>query len=646
MATRIPTFVPTKVREIKWDSFNGGWNNLYKPTELRPNELAQADNLLLVGKGTPTGRWGSVQYANFGTNPVRLLDGFYNSAGSINQLLAVTDDGYLYKKSGASYSMINGMSFASGFPFQSTELGGNLYIANSPNFLVKYNGTNLVPYVGLSRVSSVSAAFMSGATGSNAYSWVITAQSQTGETVGSDVNTVVSNLPLSLASTYVRVTWGGISAAPSMLTGYNIYRGFSNNDARYVANVGPSTNTYIDTGDNASDTILSPETDTTYGPRAKYIIKLGDRTVLAGFDDDPSAVLISGKYPLVDRYTAPDGGGICRVSPDDGDVITGLGVQRLQTTTPLIVVYKKNATYVIAMDQITFGQELLLDPHAHLLSSTSGAANGDVVIPVENDVFAFGRKGLYSTGQEPQFLNQIRTNEISMRIRNYVQGLTGDDLQKATAAYIDYKYLLSFPTRKETIIYDWQRACFMGPWKTPFAITKWLKYYDTNGAEKWLAGSNNGQVYEFSPSYISDNGTQIDKTLRTRRDDAGAFNMMKKLQQVYFLFRNVRGQVNANFLVEDRSGNTVVTKSFSLNSQTASGGWGSDLWGNQKWGETEAQITLSGEELARYANLFKEVRVYQVEITTTVPNSNFEFLEFSTTVVPMGFMSLSTKLKV
>lgn len=639
----IPRFVPNKDLEIDWPTFNGGLNTFSKPTELKKNELAQADNMMLIGVGTPTGRWGSAFYNLAGSGSVRLLDAYYNSAASQNELLAITDSGLLVKKSGASYSIITGASFASGYSKQSVELGNNTYIASASQNFIKYNGTSLIPYVGVSSPTNVSVAFLSGATGYNTYSWVVTATSITGETLSS-VNKTVNNLPLDMASSYVKVSWNTVSAAPSVLTGYNVYRGFTGSE-KLLATLDPTTTNYLDRGDFTAQTIFAPSTDTTSGPKAKYIIKSSDRIILAGLPDDPSKVLISARYPDQDKFTAEPGGGYVYVTPNDGDEITGLGVQHLGTTKELIVVYKKYSTYVVTLDTATVGNFSVLDPQVYLLTNSFGASSGDSCIQVENDVFSFGRKGLYTTGQEPQYLNQIRTNEISARMRPYIQSLSDRDFREASAAYLDYKYILSFPSRREVLVYDRQRSCFAGLWRLPFGITKWKQYFDTSGNEKWIAGATDGNIYEFSPSYISDNGTTITKIMRTKRE-AIDWSMMKMLKLVYFLFRNVRGQVNVNILAEGRDGNTTVTKNFALTSTQGTTGWGTDQWGTQQWGQTEASIVLSGEELARYSLIYKQFRVLQIEVTTTQSNSNFEFLGFKATATSLGSQSLPSNLKV
>ncbi len=637
-------FKPQKDIPLNWTGWNGGLNTFSRPTELKPNELAQADNIMITGAGTPTGRWGSANYALFGTGKVRMLDAYYNSTASTNYLLGITDMGYLVKKSNASYSILTGASFASGYSFQSVELAKNTYIAAYPNNFIRFNGSALIPYTGLSSPTNVSLSIISAASGYSTWSWIITATSQAGETLGS-TNKLLASLPLDLTQTAIKVSWNAVSSAPSVLSGYNIYRGTPGNET-YLASVDPSTLSYVDVGDTASYTIFPPLTDTTAGPIAKIIIKTDDRLILAGIKDDPSKLLISGRYPSNDSFSAIDGGGYCYISPDDGDDIMGVTVQHLQTMNKIIIVYKRNSTYAVTLDTITLGNYVILNPTVTQLNSSTGASSSDSVTMVENDSYSFGRKGLYSTGQEPQYLNQIRTNEITARIRPYVQSLSDTDFREAVAFYADYKYIISFPTRKETMVYDRQRMCFYGPWKTPFGITKWLRYFDPSGQEVWLAGCDDGYVRDFNPSYTTDSGTIISQVLRTRKEDMGSWNMMKMLKFIYYLFKNVRGQVNVNLLLEGRDGNTTVAKTATITTSLSDSGWGSDEWGSIEWGDSQGTATLSGDEFARYANIYKQFRVMQVEVVCNSANSRFELLGIKALGVSLGPSSLPSTLKI
>lgn len=648
--SKVSNYKPSRDLEIKWESFNGGWNNFAKPTEARDNELVQADNLMLTGFGTPTGRWGSVINHLAGeSGNVRLLDGYYDSLSSTNHLLAITDSGYLTKQSGASYAILTGASFFSGQNYMSVQLAKNTYIATASQNFIKFNGTNLIPYTSLNHPTNVSVAMLSSASGFNTYSWIVAASSLTGETSPYDFSPVyaksLASLPLDLTSTSIKLTWNTVSAAPSVLSGYNIYRGFPG-DETWIASVGPSVTQYYDNGVPQSNTIFPQTSNTTAGPKAKYIIRVDDRLVLAGIAGEPSKVLISARYPYHDRFTAIDGGGYTYVSPDDGDDITGLGIANLQQN-PYIVVFKNNSVHTITLATVALGNYSILDPQVHLLTASNGCSSADTIQAVENDTFYFGRKGLYVIGQEPQFLNQIRTNELSARIRPYVRNLSDANFRTACAGYLDNKYILSFPDLQESVIYDRERAAFMGPWKTPFGITKWLRYYDGTGNEKWLAGSKDTPyVRELNSSYITDSGSAIAKTLRTKKEDMGDWSIFKVLKLFYVLFRNVRGSVTVNLRIEDRTGNTVTTKSFNITSSLGSGGWGNDQWGAQPYGQTDATITLTGDELVRYANIYKNCRVVQVEVISTAANTNFEFLGLRMTAQGLGDSSLPATTRV
>lgn len=643
-AKKVPTFTPQKAQEIAWESWSGGLNTFSKPTEAKANELVQADNLMLTGVGTPTSRWGSAAYYLAGSGRVRGLTSYYKSTSDTPISLAITDMGYAVSKNGASYSILTGASFASGLTYQHAQLGDNVYIAGATLPLVRFDGNNLIAYTSLDAPVSVRATMLSMASGFTTWSWVITSKGVNGETTGSTARTLAS-LPLDLTSTKIMVSWNAVSAAASTLLGYEIYRGLPGNET-YIASAGPTETQYYDTGTPQSDTRFPPYVNQTGGLRAKYVMKFGDRLVYAGVTGDPSRVYVSGRYPYQDRIAAVDGGGYCYVGPNDGEDITGLGMANIQTTTPLIVVYKESSTYVIALSTIELGNYSILDLNAHLLTSSAGASSGDTIVPVENNTFSFGRKGLYSTGQEAQYLNQIRTNEISARIRPYIQALSYTDFTEACAGYFDYKYLLSFPTKRETMIFDVQRSAFMGPWKTPFGITKWSKYIDSSGIERYLAGCDDGYVREFSASYVSDSGTAIAKLGRTKKEDMGSWNTMKILQYFYFLLRNVRGSITVNLRIEERNGNLVTTKSTTITSSLGNGGWGGDPWGSQPYGQTSAEASITGDELARYAQIYKQMRVVQVEFSASGANSNFEFLGVRMSATNLGPQSLPSSLKV
>jgi hypothetical protein len=548
-------------------------------------------------------------------------------------------------KSGASYSQITGASFASGYTANSAQLGLNTYVVGGNGPMVKYDGTNLLTYATVPVPTSVAVSNISGATGINTYSWRITAKNLIAETTGSTAVSYAS-LPQNLDDTSINVSWAKVTAASG---GYNIYRGSPGNET-FIGTVGPDTTEFIDYGTPQSDIKFPPNSNNTAGLNAKYIMRFDDRLIIAGIASDPTIVYISGRYPYQDRFHWADGGGYVRIAPDAGDEITGLGIAGSQTqggTVPAsILVFMNRSVHQIVLKSVTIGNYLILDPQTQMLAPV-GCSSHKTIKNVNNNTFFLGVDGLHTVGQEQAYLQQLRTKELSVKVRPYFRSLTVSDLQEASAEYIDYRYIVSFPSRKETMTYDFQRrGAIMGPWKTPWGITAWLKYYDSTGVEKWLAGTDNGYVKEFSNSLNNDSGTAIYKILRTKKDDFGDWTVMKVLKSVSTLFRNVQGSLAVNIRIEDRNGLSVTQKTFAITGALGGSGWGMDQWGSIQWGDSDGTVSISGEEEIKWAQLFKLARVLQVEVVSTGSNSDWEFLGMKAKAQPLQEGSLASDTRV
>lgn len=624
--TKTPSFKPRKSLEISWNEFRGGWNPLLRPTELKDNELAQSDNIMLIGSGVPTGRWGTSQYfAANATGSVRGLGTFFSTVdNSTNRLIALTDEGYLCYKNGSSYTAITGQSYPSGSVVRFEQLGGKTYIASKNRPLTQYNGTDLTVFATISAPSSLSASNVSGTSGTQIYSWkVVTLTNSGGTSEGSSPITLPS-LPFDMENSLVRLQWAAPSAAASIITGYEIYRGSLGNE-RLLAGVGPSTTIYFDKGDALAESILVPIVNTTGGVKSEFVEKVGDRLLMVDAAD-PTKLLISARYPNQYKFSAIDGGGYIYIDPDSGQRITGI---KTQPGSEKIIVFKEYSSFAVSLTTVTIGNYLLLDPSYQPVSTLVGCSSQDTIQVVENDIFYLGKNGVYVVGFEPNFLNLIRTNEVSARIRPYLDKLSGDDFKNATSMYVNNKYILSFPDRKEMIVYDRERGCWIGPWILPFGISTMKKYTDSNNTEKWVLGSaNDNKVYTFETSVNSDNGTTISKALRTKKEYFGSWSILKIIKYFKILFRNITGSVDVNILLEDRNGQIQTVKTFTIEGSAIAGnsGWGIDSWGSTEWGISMGSVIITGDEFYRWTQLFKEGRILQIEVLSNTANTNFELL--------------------
>jgi len=642
--TREPPYKKGKDAEASWETCRRGLNLLLRTTELKRDELAKADNIMLVGSGVPTGRWGTeVFFTANATGTIRGFGKYRNNDATTDDFFALTDQGYLAKKSDSSYTTILGQSWPSGSIIKSEQLGGETFIVSKDVDFTSYSGDTLSAFSKIAAPTGLYATNFSGATGSNTSSYKVVAVGANGGQTTPSTNYVLSSLPTTLSDTEVHLFWTAPSCAT--LTGYELYRG-RQGDETLLASIDPNVTKYIDRGSTASQTVLTPVTNTTGGVKSNFIVKYKDRLLVVDAAE-PNKLLISGRYPYHTKFSWYDGGGYIFVDPDSGDNIKGITVQPIADR---IVVYKEYASYLVELSTVQIGNYYILDPKYNPISTAVGCTNQDTIQTVENDSFYFGRNGVYVTGYEPNFLNIIRTNEVSAKMRPYLDTLNETDYQTACALYVDNKYILSFPQKKEMIVYDRERGAWLGPWKLPFGISHMTKHIDTSGNERWILGSyEDNKIYNFSVSSNSDNGTAIIKTMRLNKEDFDQWTTLHIVEFFYFLFRNITGETTVNILLEDKDGNTTTAKSFTISGAAVGGstGWGMDMWGTVQWGITNtSSVTVSTDEISRWGTLFKEARYIQIEITSTSVGSQFEFLKAKVTGKARGKGALSSTQRV
>lgn len=635
-ALKQPKFSPPKETVVSWDTWRKGLNLLLRENELEGSEMAEATNLLLVGSGVPMKRWGSQNYYLAGPTTARATRFVFpiKDANDNQQVISLTDWGFLTKKSGTSYTMLAGASWPSGAQVEGTQLGGNAYLVSPDREFVRYDFSTLTAFSTLSIPTGIQTTNMSSASGTSTFSWRITAVGKSGgETLAS---TPVSHatLPQELSKTVIRVTWTPISAASGDLLGYNVYRG-SPGDERWIGGVDNTQNTFDDSGlANPDPFRVVPVADTTGGPKAQYIIRFQDRLIIAGIPGQPTKVLISGRYPFHERFDWYAGGGYVYIEPDSGQNITGLGIHQEK-----LVVFKENSVWQVTLNQLQFGQYLILDPQYKLLTASQGCSSHRSIAAVENDVMFANRKGVYILRYEPQLLTVLNANEISAKIRPFFEGLTEADHTTSAAAYIDKKYVLSFPNAQQTIVFDRERLSFTGPWNTPFGISQWARYVDENGIERWIAADiDDSYISEFADTYPDDKGTAIRTVFKSKKEDFGDWTLFKTVNEVYMNFRSIRGEVDVNIYLEERSGDTVIAKSFTITGTGSQGtsGFGTDMFGSIPFGLSANTAEFGALEVPRKAFIYKSSRIFQLEVRTTGKTDSYELLGVKTIAIPQA----------
>jgi len=646
IALKPAPFKPSKPLITSWDTWRKGLNTLLRETEIDGQEMTNSTNLLLVGSGIPTKRWGS-QFSFQAGQSNASINGVCRFVLPIKdnndnwQILSWTDAGSLTKQSGGSYTPITGASWPSGYNLEATELGQKIYIVSQNRELTRYDFTNLVSFLTISPPTGLTATNLSLATGTSTFSWRITSLSPVGESIGPAANAVsLATLPQNLNTT-VRLNWNAVTpAAGASLIGYNIYRGYPGSEV-WIGGVGPTVTTFDDgVGIFSDPTRIVPSFDTTGGPKAKYIVRFQDRIILAGISGSPTKILISGRYPNQERFDWFGGGGFILVEPDSGEDITGIGIYyRTITATQTIVVFKERSVWEVVLDTTTIGNYAILNPTYRLLTGSQGCSSHRSITPIENDIYFANKRGVYILRYEPQLFNVINANELSAKIRPFFESLAYSDIANSAGFYGDKKFVLSLPTSQQAIVFDRERLSFTGPWKFPWNLNMWRSYIDAAGDEHWLAASNsNTNVYEFSTNYPDDVGIPIVTAFKSKKDTFQDWTLFKTITEVYMNFANVIGNAQINLYIENRSGQVVSAKSFTIIGASSLGesGIGINQIGLIQMGLTTGKSTVTALELQKKAIMYKTARTLQIEILTGGSQDSYQLLNTKSIALPQS----------
>ena len=623
--------------EFSWENFRAGLNTLLRETELKDNELSRADNILLVGSGIPTKCWGTANYfQSAATGSVRGLFGYYN--GATNELLAITDEGYLNKKNGSSYTAIIGASWASGYNAEMVQLNNNTYIVNGNDIFYKYDGSALSSFATIDPPTAGLITNLSGSSGigpQTTASFRISAESQVGETLA-NCRVSLASVQEDFTNALLRISWTGTSAASGVLKGYVIY-GTEFGNETYISRVGKDTLSYDYAGSPLPSLIVEPPTaDSTGGPIAKYIIKYKDKLVMAGISGALTRVLWSGGGQNLEKFHWSQGGGWIDIDKDSGDNITGIAVHQEK-----LIVFKEKSIWQLTLSV----SGSLVVPTSNLITSSHGCSAHRTIQAVENDLMFLSRDGTYVLGYEPNILNVIRTNEVSAKIRPTLAGITASDYLNASAMYMDHKYFLTFPTSRKTLVYDREKMAWLGPLNKPIGYNGFLTYFDSSNNRHYLSqDAEDPYVTEWNEDFSDDKGTTIETNLRTKWEDFKTWHLYKTLKDIFTNFKNASGTVTVNIRIINRDGNTETIKSFTITSPTSqiSAGMGTDMLGSVMMGDTEGAGTeQTTTDVIRWSNLNKTARAVQVEvITNTGSTDNYELLGIRGSGRPQGKGSL------
>lgn len=376
-------------------------------------------------------------------------------------------------------------------------------------------------------------------------------------------------------------------------------------------------------------------------PSRLYISVGTDASDFTNADNTPTGVIWGTEAPGTTVATGTGTGSAIAqfidISKNDGDKITGLA--KFQE---VLIIFKERSIYQLTMDATGV-------PTVQLVTKNYGCVSHRSIDNVENDVFFLSRNGVYVLGNEPNFFNVIRTNELSARITPIIQTINEAYYTKATALFNQYVYMVGIPTggsttNSEVITYDrryqaWSRWTHL----TPEAFCIYTN--SSNEDEVYFTSATTNKIYKFTVGTYSANGSAISARWASKAFDLQDFASYKRWIDVTIFFRQLSGVITIEILTDN--GDIVKTATVS---GLSDGGIGSEMWGEYLVGgavSTSTSSTASATNNVPYRlKISTKARSIKLRISNDRNNESFTVLGFAFTYRNMSHFTWNSELKI
>jgi hypothetical protein len=218
---------------------------------------------------------------------------------------------------------------------------------------------------------------------------------------------------------------------------------------------------------------------------------------------------------------------------------------------------------------------------------------------VDNDNFMFNEMGIYATGYEPNILDQIRTNVVSLRVDNKLKQIEKSRLDDVVGLYSDNHYYLSYTSggggyNDTILVYDRQR---LGWWEFQVSDSSgnltgancFTEYKDSNGQTRLYFGSaTDGSIYYFDDTIKQDAGWSIITNWKSANMAFGDYSQEKFFSQALLYFGKTPGTPTINIYID---GALAASRTVSIGT-SGSAGIGNGMIGTEKMGVGSGSLDI------------------------------------------------------
>lgn len=271
-----------------------------------------------------------------------------------------------------------------------------------------------------------------------------------------------------------------------------------------------------------------------------------------------------------------------------------------------------------------------------LVDASRGTDSHFSIDAVDNDTFMFNESGVYATGYEPNFQDQLRTNIISLRVDTKVKTIEKSKLDDVAGIYFDSHYYLSYASGGATanntmLVYDRQR---LGWWEWSIGARSFCEFKDTAGYSKLYLGSpTDGKVYFFDSSVKEDSGYTIVTSWKSPKYGFGNYAQEKFFLHCLLYVGKTQGEVTITIYID---GKTSKTKTVTIGSIGARG-IGVGKIGTFKIGVEGGSITAGdngGSDIIKIP-INKMGRNIQIQVEDNTGNKTWELNSLEVAYKPL-----------
>ena len=304
------------------------------------------------------------------------------------------------------------------------------------------------------------------------------------------------------------------------------------------------------------------------------------------------------------------------VSRDDGQALTGFFKHQ-----DFLYPVKERSLWRATQDTSTAAVITL-----EMVDPARGCDSHFSIDTVENDNFMFNEKGVYATGYEPNILDQIRTNILSLRIDSKIKSIQKSNLDDVVGLYHDNHYYLSYAsggtsTNDTIMVYDRQR---LGWWEWDIGANCFSEFKDSTGETKLYFGSSaaDGKIYYFDQNLKSDNAVAIATNWKSPKYSFKDVSQSKIFLNVLLYFAKTSGTITYTVYVDGE----VVTTDTANVGNTGSAGIGQGAIGTFPIGVESGSLEIADSGGGDFIQIpvNAEGRNIQVQIEDNTTDKSFE----------------------